>query len=181
MDHAENTPNGAARATAVTEWDEPPAHGLMFWLLIGLAACAFVPAILGPVWQDHMKWEQKERAAAEAAEALQARRARNEAIINGLLSDPGAQERAATRELGLTRPGEQLVSVSETVAPSLPAYARPAERSPVTAEPAEAATPPAGVRRILLNPVFATSPTREVLLGMSGVLAVAAFWLYRRR
>lgn len=163
---------------------EPSAHTLMFWMLIVLAACAFVPVVLGPAWQDRTAWERKEAALAAEVAALQARRDRNQAIIDALLADPAAGARLAARELGFTRPGEKLVRFEDECEPALPSYAKPTDPASLGTSPGRPSVPsaaPSGYwSRILSNPVFVASPTRELLLGMAGVLTVAAFWLYRR-
>jgi len=175
--HAEKAPGADAH--------EPPAHAFMFWLLLALAASAFLPAALSPIWQDRLAWKQKEEAAGARVLALRQRYERNQATIEALGSDPAANERLAIRELGYVRPGEKLVSLAGWERPGLPASARP----PDSLEPSsqEMGRPhwldrlAERLPRTWHNPAFAANPTRELLLVMSGTLTLAAFWLFRRR
>lgn len=154
----------------------------MFWLLLGLAASAFVPAVLGPVWQDRLAWREKELALEAKVAALEARKERNDELIERLKSDPATQRRLAMREIGYVPPGERVVQVLPDEKTLLPDYAKPVKTPPVkAADPSWLEQISGRLPKILAHPAFVTSPSRELLLGMAGVLTIAAFRLYRRR
>lgn len=110
---------------ATTKREDPLAHSVMFWLLIGLAASAFVPAVLGPVWQDRLAWQRRELALEAKVTALQARRDRNADLIERLSSDPATQRRLAMREIGFVPPGERIVQILPDERAFLPEFAKP--------------------------------------------------------
>ena len=91
-------------------------HTVMYWLLTSLALALFVPAALLPVYRDYAGW-RLHRARVEAGiEALEAKAAENEAVIDALRTDPGVNARILARDLNYVAPGERVVRVLETPA-----------------------------------------------------------------
>lgn len=155
--------------------EEPTSStGLVFWLLIGLAAAGFAPCVVLPIWREYqavaLVAQIEERQTATMRLAVERQRETLEAIR----TDPGVAARLAQRELGYRRPGEQRVDV-----PGVPT----AFESP-SAPPLEPVSPPQVVSRMVahlppadFDSIFCREPTRTVVMLLSGGVAVAAFVL----
>lgn len=154
----------------------------MFWLLLGLASTAFLPAVIAPVWRDRMAWRQRQAALESEVQTLRERSEHNHMLIDRLMNDPAANERLAIRELGVMPPGEKLVQVRIDTDETLPAYATPPKKPEVEANvPDVVMQLSRKLPDVLEHPAFLESPRRELLLLLSGGLTVAAFALYRPR
>jgi hypothetical protein len=86
------------------------------------------------------------------------------------------------REIGFVPPGERVVQLRPNEETLLPDYVRPVKTPAVkAAEPSWLENVSGRLPEFLAHPAFVTTPSRELLLGMSGVVTIVAFRIYRRR
>jgi hypothetical protein len=154
----------------------------VFWLLFTLAAVAFAPCVIVPVWLDYGETRQAEQRQLDEVRRAQAEVDRQRRLAEALRSDPAVIARAAQRELEYTIPGQLQVDVA-------PDRASPQDEAvdPAESAAADPPIPPLPIARYLpkLNyrAVFCDPQTRLLIALMSGGLLVTAFVLFppRRR
>ena len=165
------------RAPSSADFPEapPPSRGVMFWVLVGMAATVFAPCVLLPVWRDYQALRYAEQVERGRLEQARAELARQQRRLEALENDPSAIARVARRELHYRDPQE--VAVPVTVEPEAPLEVAPTVLAPVEA--------PAVIARLVekLPPtdydrLFCAEPTRTLLMCLAGGLVLSAFILY---
>jgi cell division protein FtsB len=155
----------------------PPSggSGLMFWILVGMAAVVFAPCVLLPVWRDYQALQYAEQVEQAGLEQARAELHQQQRRLEALQSDPAAIARVARREFRYRDPQEIAVPVS--VRPEGPLEAAPVVLTPVQ--------PPAAVAWLTerlpetdYDRLFCAAPTRTILMGLAGGLVCSAFLLY---
>jgi hypothetical protein len=184
MDAAEQNqsiPDPSQPATAGERSAEPPPSGLMFWVLIGLAAVAFIPCIVLPIWRDYQAAVLEARLEEQKVAVLQADVDRQRRVLEAIRTAPAVSVRLAQRELGYRQPGQQHVLVAGEVPSAL-------EGEPIVQPVSATVEPPEPIARLVAplpemryDQVFCEPPTRTVIMLLSGGLMVAAFVLYPRQ
>ena len=148
---------------------------VMFWVLLGLAAAAFAPCCLVPVWRDYQAITMAERLEEARIERLSNHVERQRRHLTALRTDPAVVARTAQRDLGFRRPDESIILVQSGAQPA-PAATIP-KRSPLdTKQVTFVHAPLPQYASIFINPA-----TRNALMGLSAGLVIAAFVLYPPR
>ena len=157
--------------------DAPP--GLMFWMLIALAAVGFVPCIVLPIWRDYQGAVLEAQIEKQKVAALQAEVTRQRRVLEAIRTDPAVSARLAQRELAFQRPGHRQVPIAGDV---------PATRVAAVHPVVEPLQPPQPIARVVqrlpdlrYDGVFCYGPSRLVIMVLSAALVVAAFVLYPAR
>jgi len=158
-------------------------HPIMFWALTCLAVAMFAPCVLMPAWRQAREIWEYERELEAVVAGFEARIRRNEARIQALRSDPLVMERIVRRELNRTIPGEELIRWDPDTLDSVRVHLGAAMRGEAGAKtppPAPAWLQKAGrwLPGWMYADIFVTPPYRQLILGMSGALLLAAFLLY---
>jgi len=150
----------------------------VFWLLFSLAAAAFAPCVIVPVWLDCQETRQAEQRQLADVRRAQSEVDRQRRLAEALRSDPAVIARAAQRELEYTIPGQLRVDISPSpVSPQSDAV------EPSASAASDPPIPPAPIPLPKLNyrAIFCDPPTRTVITLMSGGLLLAAFILFPPR
>jgi hypothetical protein len=157
-------------------------HTVLFWLSISAAGMMFLPCVLLPVYLDYGSWRSYRAEVEARVQSLTAAAQRNKQITDALRTDPGVNERVLARDLGYVRPEEEVVSVyaaSRDVRWRIPAgvlaagTAEPSRESRVRLRRWEAQIEQHLPRSGWVT-VFVEGSSRELLLVLSGALAVTA-------
>ncbi len=159
-------------------------HPIMFWALTCLSVAMFAPCVLMPAWRQALEIWEYERDLEAVVAGFEARIRRNEARIQALRSDPLVMERIVRRELNRTIPGEELIRWDPETLNSVRVHLGAAILPP-TGPQAPPPPTPTWLRQAgrwlpgwMFADIFVTSPYRQLILGMSGALLLAAFLLY---
>ena len=160
----------------------PRGSPLIFWLLMGMAVVAFAPCLLLPQWRQYQALRLAEQVQTQRTEQLQGVVAAEQEKLRALRTDPAAVARLARRELHYRAAGEQFVAVD---VPEVADPVREGLDAPIVLTPVR---PPAMVERALArlpglnyDNIFCEPGTRNVVMGLSGALALAALVLFRPR
>ncbi len=148
---------------------------VMFWVLLGLAAAAFAPCCLVPVWRDYQAIRMAEQLEEGEVERLSTHVDRQRRHLDALRTDPAVVARTAQRDLGFRRPDESFVLVQSGAQPA-PAATIPKPSPLDTQQATFVHAPLPQYASIFINPV-----TRNALMGLSAGLVIAAFVLYPPR
>jgi hypothetical protein len=160
------------------ESGEQPS-GLMFWVLIGLAAVGFVPCIVLPVWREHQAAMLEARIEEQKVAAMRADLEQQRRTLEAIRTDPAVSSRQAQRELAYQRPGQQQIPIHGEV---------PAANAPLVQPVVSLPQPPEPIARVVerlpdleYDGVFCNRFARSVIMLLSAGLVVAAFALYPPR
>lgn len=155
--------------------------GLVFWLLIALAVATFAPCMILPAWREYQLAELTLRVRTQQVEAASAEVERLEHRLDAIHNDPAVVARLAQRELEYRQPGDHFLAVVATPESLAPQSAT----LPETPRDWTVIEPPLPVARVLhylpdvnYDRLFCSSPFREIFLGLSVVLFVAAFAIF---
>ncbi len=159
------------------------AHTILFWVLTTLALALFAPCVLVPIVYEVEEAREYEARMKGVVLELESRVAQNEARRQALNADPLVNERIVRRELNYQPQGEQLIRLPADEAAGLRVHFP--ELGSVAADAKD--EPPVWARSLgkwlpawPWRDLFAKSPNRQVLLGMSAALLASAFLLYGR-
>lgn len=150
----------------------------MFWLLIGMAAAVFAPCVLLPVWREYQALKYAEQVEQAAVEQARDDLFTQHRTLAALQNDPAVIARLARRDLRYSERGERVIQVGIH-------NEEPAQDAAMPLTPVE---PPAPLARLIdklpeadYDRMFCGGRSRNILMGLSGGLVLAALALFPAR